>query len=247
MKKDAYYFPHDSNASFDPKCVLLIEQLGLEGYGAFWILIEYLRDQPGYKCSIALLPALSRRFNISTEKLKAVVCSYGLFVVENDEIFFSQSLINRMIPLEKWREKSRLAGLKSAENRALKKRQSTMVERWFNHGSTVVQPVKYSKVNNNSNICANAHAANAVCDDDFEKFWDLYDKKRNREKCSKKWKTLSVSDREAAIAYIPNYKRSQPNKLYRKDPLSFLNQRAWNDELIFKDIQNEQTNTAYKI
>jgi len=46
--KNAYYFSHDSNAKDDPKCVLLIEQLGLEGYGIYWILIEILRDQPGY-------------------------------------------------------------------------------------------------------------------------------------------------------------------------------------------------------
>ena len=33
MKKDAYYFSHDSNAQDDPKCMLLIDQLGMEGYG----------------------------------------------------------------------------------------------------------------------------------------------------------------------------------------------------------------------
>lgn len=245
MKKDAFYFPHDSNASSDPKCVLLIEQLGLEGYGAYWILVEYLRDQPGYKCSTALLPALARRYNITTEKLKTVVCSYGLFVVENDEIFFSQSLINRMIPLEKWREKSRVAGLKSAEIRALKKADSTMVQPMLNHGSTVVQPVKYSKVNN-SNTCANAHTAIADYADSFEKFWDLYDKKRNREKCMKMWKGLSNKDREDIMTYIPNYKLSQPDKQFRKDPLTFLNQKAWNDELIFNE-ENQNEDTTYKI
>lgn len=33
MSKDAYYFTHDSNAKDDPKCALLIDQLGMEGYG----------------------------------------------------------------------------------------------------------------------------------------------------------------------------------------------------------------------
>ena len=36
-KKDAYYFSHYSNAKDDFKCMLLIEELGLEGYGIFWI------------------------------------------------------------------------------------------------------------------------------------------------------------------------------------------------------------------
>lgn len=131
MNKDAYYFPHDSNAKDDPKCVLLIEQLGMEGYGIYWMLIETLRDQPGYRYPVALLPALARRYNTTVEKVKTVVYNYDLFIVEGDEIFFSQSLIDRMIPLEHKREQARKAGLKSAEKRAL-----------INGGSTTVQPVK---------------------------------------------------------------------------------------------------------
>ena len=47
MKKDAYYFPHDSNATEDPKMMLLIDELGMEGYGIFWMLLEALRNQKG--------------------------------------------------------------------------------------------------------------------------------------------------------------------------------------------------------
>lgn len=137
MNKDAYYFPHDSNAKDDPKCVLLIEQLGMEGYGIYWMLIETLRDQREYRYPVALLPALARRYNTTVEKVKAVVCNYSLFIVEEDAIFFSQSLINRMIPLEHKREQARKAGLKSAEKRALINRGSTTVERPLNGRSTI--------------------------------------------------------------------------------------------------------------
>lgn len=85
--KDAYYFSHDSNARDDPKCVLLIEQLGLEGYGIFWVLVETLRDQPGYRYPLSLLPALARRYNTTYEKMKTVVHGYGLFAVTDDEFF----------------------------------------------------------------------------------------------------------------------------------------------------------------
>ncbi|MDH6357635.1 DUF4373 domain-containing protein [Parabacteroides sp. PF5-9] len=109
MKKDAYYFPHDSNAKDDPKCVLLIDQLGLEGYGIFWILIETLREQPDYKYPLNLLPALARRYNTSAEKIGTVVRSYELFNIEDEKIFFSESLIKRMLPLEDKKEKARIA------------------------------------------------------------------------------------------------------------------------------------------
>ncbi len=110
MSKDAYYFPHDSNAKDDPKCVLLIEQLGMEAYGIFWMLIETLRDQPDYTYPVANIPALARRYNTSTEKVKSVVGNYGLFTVKDDKIFFSESLNRRMLVLDEKRSKRSEAG-----------------------------------------------------------------------------------------------------------------------------------------
>ncbi len=107
--KDAFYFPHDSNAKDDPKIVMMIEQLGLESYGIFWVLVEILRDQPEFKYPLALLPAMSRRYNTTTEKMRAVVMNYGLFQIHDDEFFFSPSLNNRMLPLLEKKEQARLA------------------------------------------------------------------------------------------------------------------------------------------
>ena len=97
MAKDTTtWFRHDCNAKDDVKCVLLIEQLGMEGYGIFWVLIEVLRDQPEYRYPISLLPALARRYNTTTEKLKTVVFSYDLFKIEGEDFFYSESLLERM-------------------------------------------------------------------------------------------------------------------------------------------------------
>ena len=146
MKKDAYYFPHDSNAKDDPKCVMLIEQLGLEGYGIYWVLIETLRDQPEYKYPLALIPAIARRYNSTQEKVKTVVQNYGLFSVKDDMFFYSESLIERMIPLQNQREKASLAGKASAEKRKLLKESTTSAQRSLDVSTTSVQPVEYSKV-----------------------------------------------------------------------------------------------------
>jgi hypothetical protein len=34
------------------------------------------------------------------------------------------------------------------------------------------------------------------------------------------------------MEYIPKYKEAQPDKLFRKDPATFLNNKSWNDEII---------------
>jgi hypothetical protein len=67
----------------------------------------------------------------------------------------------------------------------------------------------------------------------FEDFWNLYDKKvGEKTKIENKWKALKESERELIIEYIPKYKLSQPNKKYRKDPDTFLNNKSWLDELV---------------
>lgn len=136
--KDAYYFAHDSNAKDDPKCVMLIEQLGLEGYGIFWILIETLRDQPDYKYPIALIPALARRYNTTGEKMKTVVGGYGLFETENEEFFYSDSLNRRMESVDNYRESQRKKALKRWGDAAALPEQS--------QGNADPMPVKESKV-----------------------------------------------------------------------------------------------------
>lgn len=67
----------------------------------------------------------------------------------------------------------------------------------------------------------------------FARAWDLYQKKVGcKEKLEKKWNSMSQKDRKAAIEYIPLYVISKPDKQYRKNFQTFLNQRAWEDEII---------------
>ena len=66
----------------------------------------------------------------------------------------------------------------------------------------------------------------------FEVFWDLYDKKVGKTKAQKLYDALSVEDRKAIMAHIPLYKKSRPDKQYRKNPETFLRNRAWEDEII---------------
>lgn len=120
-KKDAYYFSHDSNAKDDFKCMLLIEELGLEGYGIFWVLVETLREQENFKYPLKLLSSLARKYNTTVAKMEVVVRNYSLFTVEDETFFFSNSLNKRMELMNKKREQAKLAGIKSGEARRNKK------------------------------------------------------------------------------------------------------------------------------
>ena len=77
----------------------------------------------------------------------------------------------------------------------------------------------------------------------FEIFWNLYDKKIDKDKCYKKWLKLCEVDRVASIKHIPQYKLSQPDKKFRKNPETYINNKSWNNEIItwwldYTDINN---------
>lgn len=70
----------------------------------------------------------------------------------------------------------------------------------------------------------------------FPRFWAAYDKKRSRVVAEKSWAKavsgLSVGEVEAIIAAAGAYAASTPDKAYRKDPATWLNQRCWEDEIV---------------
>ena len=71
-----------------------------------------------------------------------------------------------------------------------------------------------------------------LSDFDFDRFWNLYDKKVGREKTLKKWTSLNQSERDKIFTTLPAYIRSTPDKKYRKNPEVYLNNKSWNDEII---------------
>ena len=95
MAKEAYYFSHDANSQDDPKCMVLIDQLGMEGYGIFWALIEKLRAEKGYQLPLATIPAFAKRWGTSKEKVETVVKNYNLFKIKQN-YFYSYRLKKSM-------------------------------------------------------------------------------------------------------------------------------------------------------
>lgn len=66
----------------------------------------------------------------------------------------------------------------------------------------------------------------------FDDFWNLYDKKEDRDKCERKWNLLSESDRKEIMEKLPPYIEATPDKKFRKNPFTYLNNKAWNNEIV---------------
>ena len=101
MSKDAFYFPHDSNARHDPKILKMRTPYKMEGFGVYWATIEMMREQEGYLLPIdqESIDAYAQDFNIDSKLLKQFYddCTKKYNLFQSDGIFlWSESLIRRM-------------------------------------------------------------------------------------------------------------------------------------------------------
>lgn len=253
MKKDTYYFSHDATANNDPKCVMLIEQLGLEGYGIFWVIIETLREQPDYKYPLTHLGALARRFNTSAEKMKTVVLNYGLFVIDEAQNFFSLSLNRRMDMRNAKSEQAR----KSIQQRWEKERTAKLLQLSTNNtdvlrlnngsitGEVQLKEIKEKEIKENNTPIGFS------CDKCFEDFWKIYPIKIGKKKVKDKYLPLIKKDyslHETMVKAVMNQileKETLRSKgefcPHWKNPLTWINQGCWEDEpLIIQQTTPQQ-------
>jgi Domain of unknown function (DUF4373) len=134
MKKEAFYFPHFSNARHDRKIRRLRKELGVEGYGIYFMLLETLREQQDLMYPLEDLDLLAEEFGVSEAKVKATICGYELFEIDAEEKFFSPKMLVYLEPYFRMKEQRREAGLKSAAKRQL------------NESSTTVQQSKVKEI-----------------------------------------------------------------------------------------------------
>lgn len=68
-------------------------------------------------------------------------------------------------------------------------------------------------------------------DELFAEFWAMYGKKVDRRKALQKWNRLSMKDRRFILDYLPRYIEATPDIQYRRNPVTFLNNRSWENDL----------------
>lgn len=142
MNKDAFYFPHFSNARHDRKIKRIIKELGVEGYGIFFMVLEVLREQNGMTYPMDDIDLLADEFRTSEQKVRTVICNYSLFEITPDQRFFSPKLIEYLGPYFKMKEQRKLAGLKSGEVRQRKASEQANDEQSLNDRSSTDEQSK---------------------------------------------------------------------------------------------------------
>jgi hypothetical protein len=70
----------------------------------------------------------------------------------------------------------------------------------------------------------------------FDKFWVMYGKSADKKKCLDKFILLSDSEIDLIFETLPIYLLKTPDVQYRKNPLTYINGKCWNDI----DLNNPQ-------
>ena len=138
MKKT--YFNHDSNARNDLKLIRLRKAGGFEYYGIYFAILELLFSEENKMC-IDDYDTLAFGLQCDTDKLKAVIEDFDLFVIE-DNCFYSKRLFDH---IEEINNKSSKASLNA------KKRWSN-ANAMQSHSEGNASKVNKSKVNKSKSI-----------------------------------------------------------------------------------------------
>lgn len=246
MAHSAFWFKHDTNAKDDYKIMLLMDQLGLEGYGIYWVLIEVLREQPDYRYPMDMLPILAKRYSSSTEKFKTVVMSYGLFIVFDDENFASPSLLRRMAEYDQVIEKKRLSGSVGGKKRAIN--QANAKQMLSKCQASAKQVPSKCEANGQANpsdrirLDKNRIENTLMCDRAAEIYQQYPKRVGGKVAIDSIMKALGKVEYEELLLKVKAFSSScaGKDKKYIPLPSTWFNQERWNDEVI-----NENSDTDW--
>ncbi len=137
--------------------------------------------------------------------------------------------------LDKVREQNRVRQSKYREKKQLLESE--------NKDSITLHNVTVTKQNKNKN---KNKELDIYIENSFNQFWDAYDKKKDADKCKKKFKTLTKDEIDLILLHVPEYVKSSPDKQFRKNPITYLNNKCWNDEIIKSEGNNGSINASFK-
>jgi hypothetical protein len=207
------YFLHDSNSFNDEKITELYLEFGYEGLGLFYTILEKLALQEKPIKTIVLKHQLN--VGKKLEKCWTFMEEIDLISSNNGETFNKQ-LLNFS---EKYQVK--------------KEKNAKRIAEWRENQQVSESVTRYEHVSNTPKVNKSKVNLNKVNNiEDFEFFWNTYNKKIDRVKCEKIWNKLTLEEIQKINNSVEQYVNANPDLQYRKNPSTYLNGKCFNDEII---------------
>lgn len=207
MAKETYYFSHDSNAITDTKILNMRADYGIEGYGLYWAIIEMLRNEEDYRLTLdnKTYRAIKTLTNTTIDIEKFIndcLEDYELFE-QDDEKFYSKSLLRRM----QEKEKKSVIAREKAEKR-------------WNNNATAMQQQCSSNANKVNKSKENKNKENKKEQEEKIHFADFVS--MTNAEHEKLVSTYGKEFTDQCITVLDNYKGAN-GKTYKSDYRAILN------------------------
>jgi hypothetical protein len=230
-RKDVDYFPHEVNHG---KKMFIIEQkYGNDGYAVWFKLLEQLGKAENHYIDVREDTSMMYLESVfKTDQTIPILDDLAkLGAIDKDlweqRIIWSQKFVDSVSDAYRNRNNKCQDLTSLLHHLSIKQRKKPT----SNGINTPQKPLKDRIVK--ERIVKESTVVEVLDPYPFSEFWEVYDKKvGKKEKVEKKWDKLSEAIRKQIIEYIPYYRESQPDKKYRKNPETFLNNESWNDEII---------------
>jgi len=165
-----------------------------------------------------------------TEKDMLSICkAYDVEIwskFKNEEgAFYNERMYNETIRRQKFSE-SRRNNAKSTKNNSTSKAYAQHMETETENETITKNRTK-------------TKTKTEILDAKFEDWWLWYDYKISKDKAKKSWNKLTDEERQNAMNYVELYKQAVPDKQFRKNPETFLNNKSWNDEIITRNTTSQ--------
>jgi len=170
---------------------------------------------------------ISKHFSISTGTVSYILNyfeSEGMLKRKSTKKFTLFEIRN----YDKYQKVENRKTFKAIDNKGLEAGKGIEVENKLKTNEKQIETTNKDNKENNKSIVQN----------EFERFWNLYDKKVSKEKSIRLWKKLKAEDKQEIFRTIQEYVKATPDKQYRKNPDTYLRNRAWEDEITQQQNKN---------
>jgi hypothetical protein len=172
---------------------------------------------------IRLLCLQHQKGKLSEKDMLSICSAYDVDIWDKfkivDGAFINERMYNEAIRRQKFSE-SRRNNAKSSKNDSTSKA-------YAKHMETETETITDTKTINKTKA--------KIHDWQFEQWWNDYDKKVSKEKAIAKWNILTSDEKQLALKIVQEYVNSTPDKTFRKDPTTYLNNKSFNDEIIIRN------------
>lgn len=149
MKKVNNYFSHDFNARNDLKLKKVNMQLGLQGIGLYWCIVECLYENEGYLSLDDDIELLAYELRTDKDLIINLIENFDLFK-KNKNKFYSPSVLDRLQKITDKANKNRENVLKRWEkvkNSSDNESNTNEIPKEYENDTTVLQTNYYIKEN----------------------------------------------------------------------------------------------------